>query len=109
MFKNFIVKNYVFFVGLLSAIALFLEQAVASGPADIKVILTGGLMVVISYVANKWQAGGVTVTGILGSLAYVFVQLYQNGHIDWTQFAVLAAAKIIAALSSGLQAFKPND
>jgi hypothetical protein len=107
--KYFIQKNYVFVVGLLSAISLFLEQAISTQQADLKVIGLGALMVIIGYVANQWKGGGYTITGIIGSLAVVFLQLHQTGHVDWTMFALLSATKIMAALTSSLQAYKPKD
>ena len=107
--KYFIKNNYVFLVGLLSAISLFMEQAISQQHTDIKVILTGVLMAVIGYVANTWKGAGVTITGIVGSLSMVFIQLHQTGSIDWTMFALLSITKVMAAITSSLHAYKPKD
>jgi uncharacterized membrane protein len=107
--QYFIKKNYVFLVGLFSAISLFMEQAITQQAIDIKILLTGLLMAVLGYVANTWKGGGVTVTGILGSLTAVFLQLHQTGEINWTMFGLLAVTKLMAALSTSLQAYKPQD
>lgn len=107
--KQFLTKNYVFITGLLAALTLFLEQALVAGPVDLKVIGTGALMAIIGYVANTWKKGGLTVTGILGSLAVVFVQLKTTGTVDWTTFSLLAILKVLTAASSALDAYKPKE
>lgn len=107
--KNFIQKNYVFLIGLMGAVSLFLEQAVTNQQKDIKVIMLGVLMAAIGYIANAWKGGGITVTGIIGSLSIVFLQLHESGNIDWTMFGLLAVTKVMAALTASLQAYKPKD
>lgn len=97
--KNFIQKNKVFLIGLLGSITVVLQQFIGQPSIDWKVLGFGALIAALSYVANQWRGQGVTVIGILGTLAGTFVSIQSTGHFSWTQFAISCAVALLAAVS----------
>lgn len=97
--KAFFLKNKVFILGLLSAIAVVWQEA-SSSTADYKAIALACGLAVLSYVANAWRGAGITITGIIGILATVFINNYTAGqHINWMQMIGAFLAAILAAAS----------
>jgi len=83
--KNFIEKNWVFISGLISAIVVVLQQYTGGGEADLKVVGFAVLMAVLSYFGNQWKGQGLSVLGIIGTLAWTFQTELADGHISGTQ------------------------
>jgi len=92
-------KWRVFLIGAFSAI-LFAFQEYTSKPIEqqsVKVYLLAGFFALLSYISSQWRGQGVTLTGIIGILAGVAVQVYQTGNFTWFQFAVAALVGILGA------------
>lgn len=97
--KNFFEKNKVFLVGLLSAVAMVLQQFTTADP-DYKAIALACGLAVLSFVANAWRGQGVTILGIIGIAAGVFVNSYQAGqHLSWTAMIGSFVAALLAAVA----------
>ena len=98
--KDFITKNWVFISGLLAAIAVVLQQFLTQTTIEIIPVLIAVGIAILSYIANEWRGKGVTVLGIIGTLAYVFVQVFtgSGGKIDWKQLILLFLLAIITAV-----------
>lgn len=97
--NNFFSKNKVFLLGLLSAIAVVLQQYNTPNP-DYKAIGLACGLAVLSYIANAWRGQGVTILGIVGIMAGVFVNSYHAGeHISWTAMIGSFVAAILAAVA----------
>jgi hypothetical protein len=92
-------KNKVFILGLSSAIALSLQQFTDAETMDIKVIAFAGLMAALSFLAKEWRGQGLSITGIVGNAAYVFITLQQNGGFTWQQF-ILQTIILIVTIAS---------
>lgn len=94
-------KWKVFIFGLLGAVALSLQAAFTeSGEGqDTKVYLYAALMAAISYVATAWRGQGVSITGILGTIAGVFVTMNTGGNFTWFQFLTSAVLAVLAAVA----------
>jgi hypothetical protein len=96
---TWIKDNKVFFLGLLGAIAVALQQFIGTPTID---WLTVGYAVGIaglSYIANQWRGQGMTILGIIGTLAWTFVETWQGGKIDWKQLIIMSVVAILTAVS----------
>jgi len=97
--KSFFQKNKVFILGLLSAIAVVWQEA-TSATVDYKAIALATGLAVLSYIAKAWRGAGVTITGIIGILATVFINNYTAGeHINWMQMIGAFLVAILATAS----------
>jgi len=97
--KSFFAKNKVFILGLLSAIAVVLQEYNSPTP-DYKAMGLAVALAVLSFIANAWRGQGVTILGIIGILSGVFVNAYNSGaHLTWTQMLGAMVAAILAAVA----------
>ncbi len=96
---KFISKNKVLLLGILGAISVAIKGFIGQDTIEWKAVGFAALMAVLSYIANEWRGQGVTIIGILGTLAYTFVQLQNSGTFTWNQFILMSVAAILAAVS----------
>jgi urea transporter len=93
--------NKVFILGLLSAIGLSLNEMLTANTGDMNLKVYGfaALMAGLSFIANKWRGQGVTITGVVGILSAVFVQMHTTGVFTIPQFIIYSALAILAAVA----------
>lgn len=103
--KTFLQKNYVLVAGIIAALVLTLQQFLGKGAIDAKALGLSALVAVIGVIANQWKGKGVTITGIIGNVAYSFVSIYNTGTFSWTEFGITAGLTILLALSEGLKSY----
>jgi hypothetical protein len=106
--KEFIIKNRVLVSGIISALLLALQQFIGIEKIDYKVVAYAGLMAVISVLANTWKLKGLTIAGIIGTLAKVFYDVQTGGEFSWEKFGILACIALLSATSEALKGV-PND
>ncbi len=101
MEQTFFSKYRVFIFGLVGAITLSLQAAFTeSGEGqDLKVYLYSALMAGLAFIATEWRGKNVSITGIIGTLAGVFVTMQQTGTFTWAQFVTSAVLAILAAVA----------
>lgn len=104
--RDFIFRNKVVISAFLSAIILVLQQALSTHTTDLKALGFAALIAVLGVVANQWKGQGVTVTGILATLAGVFINIQQSGTFTWNEFILSALVALLTAVSSSLQPTK---
>lgn len=99
MQKTFWDKNKVFILGLLASIAVVLQQFVGQPDSDVKWKAVGFavMMAILSYLARNWRGQGISIIGIIGNLAGVFVTIHETGQFSWIQFILQGSIAIIAA------------
>jgi len=97
MEQTFWDKHKVFILGLLASISIVLQQYVGQAQPDTKVLLYAVVMTVLSYLASKWRGQGLSIIGIVGTLAGVFVTENETGNFTWFQFGLQATIAVIAA------------
>lgn len=95
--ENFLQKNKVFLLGLAASLTIVLQQFLGSPVVNWIAVGYAAGMAALSYVANEWRGQGVTVLGILGTLAGTFVAVHNTGTFTWNQFIISAVAAILAA------------
>lgn len=95
-------KNKVFILGLLASIAVTLQQFVGQPDDDVKWKAVGFavMMTVLSFLARNWRGQGLSIVGIIGNLAGVFVTIQETGQFSWIQFILQGSIAIIAAAGS---------
>jgi hypothetical protein len=91
----------VFIIGLASSIVFALQELLSKTQAeqDTKVYLYAVLMAALSFVATQWRGQGMTLIGIVGTLAATFVSLNQTGNFSWTQFIIYGLAAVLSAVA----------
>lgn len=95
--KSFWNSNKVFILGLLGAIAVSVQEFATQPEVDWKVVGFAALMAVLSYFAKEWRGQGVSITGIVGTLAATFLTVHQTGNFTWLQFTTSAILAVLAA------------
>jgi peptidoglycan/LPS O-acetylase OafA/YrhL len=101
--KQFISKNKVVIAAVVAAIIMTLQQATQSGETSWKAIGLAVLFALIGVFANQWKGKGLTITGILGTLANAFITIQQTGQFSWDQFIMSAIIALLLAVSGSLQ------
>lgn len=94
-------KWRVFIIGAASSIVFTLQEMLSKPQEEqsVKVYILAGVMALLSFVASQWRGQGVTITGIIGTLAYTFVTIQQTGNFTWGQFALAALVAILGAVA----------
>lgn len=95
--QNFLEKNKVFLLGLAAAITVVLQQFLGTPDINWKAVGFAAGIAALSYVANQWRGQGVTILGVIGTLAGTFVSIHNTGNFSWNQFILSAAVAILAA------------
>lgn len=97
---DFFTTNKVFILGLLAAIVVVLQQFIMEPSIDWKTVGLAVGIAALSYIANLWRGQGITILGIIGTLAYVFVQNLTSGtKLDWSKIILMAVVAIISAVA----------
>lgn len=101
-------KYKVFLLGLIGAITVSLQAVLSNNPndTDFKIYVYAGLMAALSYVATEWRGKVGTMTGVIGTLAGVFVTLNQGGNFTWNEFIMYG---IVAVGMSFVPPPKPSS
>lgn len=97
--KDFIIKNKVFLSGLAAAIAVVVQQFLGTPEINWKAVGFAAGMAVLSYIANQWRGQGVSILGIVGTLAGTFVSVHNTGNFTWNQFILASVAALLAAVA----------
>jgi hypothetical protein len=97
--QSFLEKNKVFLIGLAAAIAVTIQQFLGTVEVNWRVIGYAAGMAALSYIANQWRGQGVTILGIVGTLAGTFVAIHNTGTFTWNQFILSAIAALLAAVA----------
>lgn len=102
--QTFWSKYKVFILGLAGAIALSLQELLSSqgqetGEINYKVFAYAALMAGLSYIATQWRGKNVSIAGIVGTLAGVFVEQQQAGDFNWNRFIMYSIVAVLAVVS----------
>lgn len=97
--KQFLMANKVFITGLITSVVVVLQQYLSQPTVDYKVVGFAALVAALSYVANQWRGQGMTIVGIIGTLAGAFVTVSSTGTFSWHQFFLSALGAVLAAVA----------
>lgn len=90
-------RNKVLILTLLASIAVTVQEFASQPVVDWKVIGFAVLMTALSFFAKEWRGQGLSITGIVGTLAATFLTVYQTGTFTWLQFSTSAILAVLAA------------
>lgn len=94
-------KYKVFIFGLIGAIAIAVQTALNDAASDqqLRTYLYAAMMAALSFIATQWRGKNVSITGIVGTLAGVFVTMQTSGNFTWAQFVTSAVLAVLAAVA----------
>ena len=95
--KQFWNSNKVLILTLLASIAVTVQEFTTQAEVDWKVVGFAVLMTALSFFAKEWRGQGLSITGIVGTLAATFITVQQTGTFSWIQFSTSAILAILAA------------
>lgn len=101
--KQFLADNKVMIISLLMAIVMVVQQALTNTSWDWLAIGYAGGIAILGVIANAWKGQGFTILGIIGTVAYAFVDILNGGHFTWKQLILSAMLAIITAAIKSLQ------
>lgn len=107
--KAIIAKYQVLIVSLLMAILMVIQQAVSNTAMDWVAIGYAVLIAVLGVIANAWKGKGLTIFGIIGTVAYAFIDIWNGGMFTWKQFILSAVMALIMAAIKSLQPPTPEN
>lgn len=103
--KYFIQKNYVFISAIVSALILTLQQFIGTTSIDWPAIAYAAFVAIVGTVANEWKGKGITIAGIIGTVANTFITVENTGNFTWDQFML---SVLVAVLTAFVTSLKPQ-
>lgn len=97
--KDFLDKNKVLLTGLAGAIAIVLQQYLSAEVIDWKVIGFAVMIAGLSFFAKEWRGQGVTILGIIGSIAGVISEELTKGQVDFSKLILYAIVAVLGAVA----------
>lgn len=100
---KFIQNNRVLLVAIASALILTLQQFAGKQPIEWKAIGLAALIAVLGVIGRSWKGQGLSITGIVGNMAYAFVTIWETGTFTWHEFVLQSLIAILAVFAPTLQ------
>lgn len=97
--KQFLQKNQVFLSGILSAIAVSLQQFLGKPSIDYKILGLALAIGVGGYLGNQLRGKGISVAGLLGIGGTTIATIAQTGTITWAQFGISFVAGLLTLVA----------
>ncbi len=85
MKQTFFNKNKVLIFGLLSAVALTLNETFRAGVASPKILVFAALIAAASFLAKNLRGQWATITGLVGNALVVYLTQYEQGNVSIEQ------------------------
>jgi hypothetical protein len=99
MKQSFFQANKVLIFGLLSAVALGLNEAFATGGASTKVLIFAAFLAALSFLANNLRGQWATIAGVIGTALTTYITQEQTGVISWPQIILQAVLALLAVFT----------
>ena len=97
--KPFWDKHKVFIVGLLSAVALALNELMTSGEVSAKILAYAGFIAALSYLSKNLRGQWATITGIVLTALATYIEQERMGTVTWRQIILQATIALLAAIA----------
>lgn len=97
--KAFFEKYKVLIFGLLTAIALPLNDLAQHGEISVKVWVYAGFTAGLTFVAKNFRGQWATISGILGTGLAMYMTMESNGTVNWSQLIMFMVLQILAAVA----------
>lgn len=99
MNSSFWNNNKVLIIGLLSAVALALNEIFVKGDYNTKALVFSAFIAALSFLANNLRGQWATIAGILGTTLATYVTMDQTGSISWPQLIMQAVIALLAVVA----------
>jgi hypothetical protein len=99
MKQNFFNEYKVVIIGLLSAVALALNELLIQGEASTKVLIFSGFLAALAFLAKNLRGQWATIAGIFGTALSTYVTQEQTGTVSWAQIILSAAIAFLAVVA----------
>ncbi len=96
MKQTFFNENKVLIFGLLSAVALTLNEMFGAGEASPKVLVFAGLVAAASFLAKNLRGQWATIAGLVGTAITTYLTMEQQGSISWAQLVLQVVIGFLA-------------
>lgn len=96
---DFLNKNKVLILGLLSAIALAVYELMKSGESSSKVLAFAAALAATSWMANNLRGQWATIAGVVGTAISTYLTMEQQGTISWAQLILQIVIALLAVVS----------
>jgi hypothetical protein len=91
--------NKVLIIGLLSAVALALNEIFKTGGASTKALVFAAFVAALSFLANNLRGQWASIAGILGTTLATYITMDQTGSVSWQQLILQAVVALLAVVS----------
>lgn len=81
---------------VIGAVALVLQQFIGQPNVDLKVVGFSVLIAAIGAASMELKGKGASLWGIIGTVGFSFVDIWNTGKFTWDQFLITSAFAIIA-------------
>jgi hypothetical protein len=99
--KSTFLNDYkVLIIGLLSAVALALNEVFKTGGASTKALVFAAFVAAVSFLANNLRGQWATIAGIVGTTLTTYITMEQNGTISWQQLILQTIVALLAVVAS---------
>ena len=98
--KNFLMKNKVLIVGLLSAVLLAISEIVKGNDASIKMLVFSGVVAALSFLARNLRGQAASIAGLLGNAVAAYLTQSETGHVAWSQIVIQTLLTLVGIWAS---------
>lgn len=95
--KSFFNKYKVLIIGLLTAVALPLNDLITTGETSAKVLAFASVTALLSYAARNFRGQWATIAGFLGTTVATYLTMQENGSVSWAQLVLQLLLQLLAA------------
>jgi hypothetical protein len=107
--ESFFSGNKVFFLGLLGAVGVVLQQFISSASIDWKVVGFAAVVAGLSYAAKNLTGTVASLLGILGSVVLTISTVASGGHVSWNQLILSTLAAVITVVTGSSTSTKTQS
>lgn len=98
--KEWILKNKVVIIGLLSACLLAVSELVKGGNASVQVLIFSGLIAGASWVARNLRGQWATIIGIFGNALAAYLTQQETGNVSYAQLLLQFIVSLLAVIAA---------
>jgi cell division protein FtsW (lipid II flippase) len=99
MKQNFFNEYKVVIIGLISAVALALNELFIQGEASTKVLVYAAFLAALSFLAKNLRGQWATISGIVATALSTYITQEQSGTISWPQIILQAVIAFLAVVA----------
>ena len=104
--ESFFSGNKVFFLGVLGAIGIAIQQFLGGASVDWKVVGFAAVVAGLSYAAKNLTGTLASLLGILGTTIATISTVASGGHVSWGQLVLSTLVAVITVVTGGAQTTK---